>query len=87
MADSPDGSNNSKHGKDRYDTLCCSMASSQYKLNSDGVMDLLSKVSQGPEVQLSTGFTQWSEVFNLTKRTVKMSILREYDKTFEFSIE
>ena len=87
MADSPDGSNNSKHGKDRYDTLCCSMASSQYKLNSDGVMALLSKVSQGPEVQLSTGFTQWSEVFNLTKRTVKMSILREYDKTFEFSIE
>lgn len=37
--------------------------------------------------ELSTGFTQWSEVFNLSKRTVKMSILREYDKTFEFGIE
>ena len=50
-------------------------------------MELLGKVSQGPEVQISTGFTQWSEVFNLSRKTVKMSILREYDKTFEFTIE
>ena len=76
MADSPDGSNNSKHGKDRYDTLCCSMASSQYKLNSDGVMDLLNKVSQGPEVQLSTAHpsvkhpsVDKSAIFNKEKDT------------------
>ena len=50
-------------------------------------MELLRKVAQGPESELSTGFTQWSEVFNLSKRTVKMSILREYDKSFEFGIE
>ena len=87
MADSPDGINNSKHGKDRYDILGSYLEASQYRMNPDKAMSLLNKVSQGPEVQISTGFTQWSEVFNLSKKTVKMSILREYDKTFEFTVE
>ena len=59
----------------------------KYKLNPDQAMDLLHKVAQGPEVEESTGFTQWSEVYNLNKKTVKMSILREYDKTFEFTVK
>ena len=52
-------------------------------------MELLQKVAQGPdeEATRSTGFTQWSEVYNLNKKTVKMSILREFDKTFTFSVE
>lgn len=87
MSDSPDGSLHSKHGKDRYNILSDNLAAINYKLNSSQAMELLRKVAQGPESELSTGFTQWSEVFNLSKRTVKMSILREYDKTFEFGIE
>lgn len=87
MADSPDGSNHSHHGKNRYDILSQYLGEAQYKINPSQAMELLGKVSQGPEVQISTGFTQWSEVFNLSRKTVKMSILREYDKTFEFTIE
>ena len=46
-------------------------------------------VAQGPgeEEEKSTGFTQWSEVFNLSDKTVRMSILREFDKTFDFTVE
>ncbi|MGM9768535.1 MAG: linear amide C-N hydrolase [Candidatus Cryptobacteroides sp.] len=89
MVDSPDGSVISTHGKWRYDTLKVNLAKCQYKLNPVQAMALLDKVAQGPgdEEQKSTGFTQWSEVYNLSKKTVKMSILREFDKTFKFSVE
>ena len=52
-------------------------------------MGLLLKVAQGPgeEEAKSTGFTQWPEVFNLSDKTVRMSILREFDKTFDFTVE
>lgn len=89
MVDSPNGSVISTHGKWRYDTLKVNLAKCQYKLNPVQAMALLDKVAQGPgdEEQKSTGFTQWSEVYNLSKKTVKMSILREFDKTFKFTIE
>ena len=89
MIDSPHGSVISTHGKWRYDTLKVNLAKYQYKLNPTQAMNLLEKVAQGPddEEQRSTGFTQWSEVYNLSKKTVKMSILREFDKTFNFTIE
>ena len=87
MKDSENGSIQSTHGKDRYNTLKAELETLNYKLNPDQAMDLLHKVAQGPEVEESTGFTQWSEVYNLNKKTVKMSILREYDKTFEFTVK
>ena len=89
MVDSPDGSVLSTHGKSRYNTLKENLSKSKYKLNPVQAMELLQKVAQGPdeEATRSTGFTQWSEVYNLNKKTVKMSILREFDKTFTFSVE
>ena len=89
MVDSPDGSVISTHGKWRYDTLKVNLVKCHYKLDPVQAMGLLKKVAQGPddEAQRSTGFTQWSEVYNLNKKTVKMSILREFDKTFTFSVE
>ena len=89
MVDSPNGSVISTHGKWRYDTLKVNLAKCQYKLNPVQAMALLDKVAQGPgdEEQKSTGFTQWSEVYNLSKKTVKMSILREFDKTFKFKVK
>ena len=89
MVDSPDGSVLSTHGKSRYNTLKENLSNSKYKLNPVQAMELLQKVAQGPdeEATRSTGFTQWSEVYNLNKKTVKMSIHREYDKTFTFSVE
>lgn len=50
-------------------------------------MDLLRKVSQGPEVQRSTGFTQWSEIYNLTQKSVTMYVLREWGQRFTFEVE
>ena len=88
MADTPHGILNSNHGKNRYDHLEEGLKKCGYKMTPDEAMNLLKVVSQGPDDdQSSTGFTQWSEVFNLTKRHVKLSILREWDKTFEFDIE
>ena len=89
MVDSPDGSVLSTHGKSRYNTLKENLSNSKYKLNPVQAMELLQKVAQGPdeEATRSTGFTQWSEVYNLNKKTVNMSILREYDKTFTFTVE
>ena len=89
MVDSPDGSVISTHGKWRYDTLKVNLAKCQYRLDPVQAMALLEKVAQGPgdEEQKSTGFTQWSEVYNLSKKTVKMSILREFDKTFKFAVK
>lgn len=87
MADNPDGIKHSTHGKRRYEILDSTLLANNYKLNPAQVMELLQSVSQGPEVTLSTGFTQWSETINLTKKKVTMSILREYDKKFEFTIE
>ena len=65
------------------------LAKCQYQLTPIQAMGLLLKVAQGPgeEEAKSTGFTQWSEVFNLSDKTVRMSILREFDKTFDFTVE
>ncbi|MGM9868052.1 MAG: linear amide C-N hydrolase [Sodaliphilus sp.] len=88
MAETPHGILKSNHGKNRYDNLEKGLQKCGYKMTAQEAMDLLKVVSQGPDDdQSSTGFTQWSEVFNLTKRHVKLSILREWDKTFEFNIE
>lgn len=88
MADTPYGINNSKHGRVRYDILANCLQQHNYKLTMEEGMSLLEDVYQGPESTLSTGFTQWSEMFNLTNKTVTMCILGEYqEKRFEFSIQ
>lgn len=89
MVDSPNGSVLSTHGKWRYETLKANLEKCQYQLTPVQAMGLLQMVAQGPgeEEEKSTGFTQWSEVFNLSDKTVRMSILREFDKTFDFTVE
>ncbi len=88
MANTPNGFN-SNHGKYRYDILKSYLAKNNYQVASETEgMGLLKSVAQGPEdSKLSTGFTQWSEIYNLSKKKVTMSILREFDKKFEFGIE
>ena len=78
----------SHHGRDRYINLRAGLLKHNYNLTSSQALELLKVVAQGPEGSTSsTGYTQWSEVFNLTKRRLTMNILREWDKTFEFGIE
>ena len=88
MADTPHGINRSQHGMDRYLGLRDGMKQHHYTLTPDEAMGLLESVSQGPDGdQSSTGFTQWSEVFNLTQKQVTLSLLREYSRSFRFGIE
>ena len=78
----------SHHGRDRYNNLRAGLLKHNYNLTSSQALELLKVVAQGPEGSTSsTGYTQWSEVFNLTKRRLTMNILREWDKTFDFGIE
>ena len=88
MANTAHGINRSDHGMKRYKILRENLLQNAYNLNASQAMDVLEKVAQGPDDSyLSTGFTQWSEVYNLTKKRVTMSILREFGTTFEFGIE
>ena len=88
MYATPHGMRHSLHGKERYDSLRAGLLRHNYKMTPEEALNLLKVVAQGPDgYQGSTGFTQWSEVFNLSKKTVSMSILREWDKPFHFKVE
>ena len=87
MGETKHGMKYSKHGMDRYVNLRKTLQENNYTLTPDEGRNLLKLVAQGPEVEETTGFTQWSEIFNLNKKTVTMSILREWNKKFEFGIE
>ncbi|MGN1229684.1 MAG: linear amide C-N hydrolase [Prevotella sp.] len=79
---------NSHHGRDRYNNLRAGLLKYNYNVTPSQALELLKIVAQGPEGSTSsTGFTQWSEVYNLSKRRLTMNILREWDKTFEFGVE
>ena len=79
---------NSKHGKNRYDSLRIYLKEYNYKVSFAEGLGLLQKVAQGPnDDKSSTGFTQWSEMYNLTKRRLTMNLTREWNKTFEFGVE
>ena len=87
MKNTPYGSIESTHGKDRYNVLKESLKALNYRLTEAQVMEILGKVYQGPKSEGSTGFTQWSEMINLSDKEVEMSILGEYNKTFEFEVD
>ena len=79
---------NSKHGKNRYDSLRIYLKEYNYKVTFAEGLGLLQKVAQGPnDDKSSTGFTQWSEMYNLTKRRLTMNLTREWNKTFEYGVE
>ena len=78
----------SLHGRTRYNNLRQGLHQLGYQVDATQAMSLLRTVAQGPDGdQGSTGFTQWSEIFDLTRRSVTMNILREWNKTFTFGIE
>lgn len=88
MADTDHGFNHSTHGMARYLTLRDRLAQLNYRTTPAEAFALLQDVAQGPEhPELSTGFTQWSEVYNLSRKSLTLSILREWDKSFEFKVK
>ncbi len=76
----------SSHGKDRYENLRKTLDEKKHVMKEDEAMQLLEKVSQPPTEEL-TSQTQWSALYNLTERTLRLIILREYAKEYNFRIE
>lgn len=74
----------STHGKARYETMRNTLQAKRYTLKEDDAMALLKAVSQPPTADI-TSQTQWSALYNLTERTMRLAILREYAKEYKFS--
>lgn len=76
----------SSHGKDRYENLRKTLDEKKHVMKEDEAMQLLEKVSQPPTEEL-TSQTQWSALYNLTEKTLRLTILREFAKEYNFRIE
>ena len=77
----------SDHGKDRYWTIRNNLAKNNYELSADGAMSLLSDVSQAADLQNITSQTQWSCLYNLSEKSLRLANLREYGKMYNFKVK
>lgn len=77
----------SDHGRDRYNTIRDTMEFYSYKLTEQQAVSLLKAVSQSSDPAKPTSHTQWTNVYNMSNRTVRTAILQEYDKWYEFRVE
>ncbi|MDO5759485.1 MAG: linear amide C-N hydrolase [Bacteroidota bacterium] len=77
----------SEHGKQRYFDMRTTLSNSNYNLNSTEAMSLLSLVSQQPNEADPTSFTQWSALYNLTDKSIRLALLREYGKIYNFKVK
>lgn len=77
----------SDHGKTRYWDLRSTLQNHNYALTPEGAMSLLSLVSQERKDDDPTSFTQWSALYNLTNKSVRLALLRDYSKFFDFKVE
>ena len=85
MAGTTDGWG-SLHGKTRYETLRNTLHANNYALKANDALSLLQAVSQPPTEEL-TSQTQWSALYNLTEKTLRLAILREYGKEYHFKVK
>lgn len=77
----------SEHGKERYFNMREVLSNNNYLLGSDEAMSLLSLVSQGRNDADPTSFTQWSALYNLSQKSIRLALLREYGKEYNFKIK
>lgn len=76
----------SPHGMARYQILRNKMILNVYKLTEVEAMRLLAVVAQNPKPTENTSHTQWSSLYNLSKRSVDISILQEYEKVVSYKV-
>lgn len=76
----------SKHGKDRYEKLREVLTMKVNKLTEVEAMKLLGTVAQDAKPGSTTSHTQWSTVYNLTQKSLGISILQEYGKVYSFKV-
>lgn len=75
----------SDHGRDRYLTMRSRLAANNYHFGASTAWTLLQDVSQPPTERI-TSQTQWSALYNLTEKKLRLSILREYGKEYNFRV-
>lgn len=76
----------SDHGKVRYFDIRNTLLTNNYALRTEDAWSLLNLVSQPPTDEI-TSQTQWSALYNLSAKTLRISFLRNYAKQFNFKIE
>lgn len=76
------------YGYERYDTLVSTLSDKNGVLSEDEAMNLLKDAAQQWHVndKNEMSATQWSVVYNNTKKTVKIVVGLQYDKVHEFSL-
>lgn len=76
------------HGQDRYEILTTELDAKNGVLSEKEAMELLKSASQKPHKTDSGSIssTQWSVVYNNTKRTATISMGRDYEQAFEVSL-
>lgn len=81
--------NKSTRGKARYETMQRRLWDANFKMSTKEVKDLLEDVSQAPNITDPTSHTQWSSIYNLSKKTLTLWLLREYygKEPFEFKVK
>lgn len=77
----------SEHGRLRYNIMRGRLAEKNYSLTSAEAMELLQEVAAGPDSQHNTSNTQWSSLYDLTSKSLKLAILRDYSNVKEFSVK
>lgn len=85
MVGRPDGWG-SQHGRDRYFKLKEELQANNYKLTTEEAWNLLDSVSQPPTKEI-TSQTQWSALYNLTERSLRLATLRKFGTQYNFRIE
>ena len=76
----------SNYGKSRYLTLQDSLTVNAYKLTKEQASALLEAVSIPEKPEKNASHTQWSALYNLSRKTLDLSILRDYGTTYSFSV-
>ncbi|MDD4081159.1 MAG: C45 family autoproteolytic acyltransferase/hydrolase [Eubacteriales bacterium] len=74
------------HGKDRYAILDAALAFKANTLTRFEAMALLSLVSQ-QETEESTSMTQWSAMYDLSRKQVAVAIRGDFSRQFNFSLD
>lgn len=68
-----------ERGRKRYDTMKETLKMNVYRLNERQAMALLESVATDADTQENTSHTQWSSLYNLSKKTLDVAILKEYE--------
>ncbi len=76
----------SVHGKTRYEMMNFVLKQNNGKLSEESAMWLLNGVSQAENPTDATSHTQWSVVYNLSKKTATVCVNRDYKRRYLFNI-